>query len=62
MTGGDFTEADERAWVAFAASRSSAPVMGGYVVDVREAARFADGLLVELRRRRPAERKEGPYR
>jgi hypothetical protein len=53
----DFTEADERAWVAFACA---AVVGTGY--SVKDVAAHADRLLVELRLRRPAERKEGPYR
>lgn len=62
MSEPDFTEADERAWVAFAAARSAAPMVSGYSRDAREVASFADSVLAELRKRRPAEHKEGPYR
>ncbi len=54
----EFIEADERAGVSFACAYR-------YSKDnwqPANAAAFADGLLAELRKRRPAERKEGPYR
>lgn len=52
----EFTEADERAWAAFACAAVA------HYSGHKEAAEYADRLLAELRKRRPAKRKEGPYR
>lgn len=52
-------DAEERAWVTFATGRRTS---SGGNYDIQSIARFADQMLVEMRKRRKKFPEDGPYR